>query len=517
MTSPYAIQVRKEIRALLPWCAGVAFTTTAISMLARQQAGFPNYRHDEEIWVVMAHALGILAVAAVSMGHELTHNTLSSLLVQPISRLRVLATKLGVLIPAVMLLGLVGNWLFLDRYVPATTASRSLFVWGPVMAGIGLVPLLTVLTRRPLGGVVFSIAIPGLILAVSERFYSMRDGTQALTITWYGTLVASALGVVVLWRRFQRMESAGDGGLVASGGWPTRDAASTSPDAAGTRAVPRRWTWLFVMKELRLQQMTFAVSGLYALACVGVTMLQRNDPLYVGPTFETLTGLHDVFVALLAGSLASAEERHLGTLAPQLLLPQAAWRQFGLKVVVTAGLASALAIGVPLLLSLILRPADPFFIEYEFIAGILTVVCAAIYVSSLCANSLWALLASFPALAFAGGFGLATMQTVHLTYWRWWPPDERRFLAVLEAAHAAGRWPAVLKQMDWISWFQRQETVVVGALVCIVALYFAARNHRSLDRNARIVIRQVLTMALLAVGTTAAYFAACRYAYTFVR
>ena len=59
------------------------------------------------------------------------------------------------------------------------------------MAGIGLVPLITLLTRKPLGGVVFAIAIPGLILAIAERFFSLRHGTQALSITWYGTLIVS--------------------------------------------------------------------------------------------------------------------------------------------------------------------------------------------------------------------------------------------------------------------------------------------------------------------------------------
>jgi len=517
MTNPYAVQVRKEVRALLPWWAGVALTTTAISMLARQQAGFPNFRHDEELWVVIVHALGVLAVAAVSVGHELTHNTLSSLLVQPISRARVLVTKMGVLIPAVITLGIVGHWLMFNRYAPLGGAFKSLLVWGPVVAGIGLVPLLTVLTRRPLGGVVFSIAVPGVILLVAERFYPFKIGTQALAITWYGTLAVCAIGVIAIWYRFQRMESAADGGLVASGGWSMRASANDRAGAPGTRAVPRYWMWLFVIKELRLQQMTFAVSGLYVLACAGVAVFQHDNPLYVGPTFETLTWLHGVFIAILAGSLASAEERHLGTLAPHLLLPQAAWRQFAVKALATAGLASALAVGLPILLMALYTPQEPFVVRGEFVVGILIVVSAAMYVSTLCGNSLWALLVSFPALALAGGVGLTIIQTVLVWRWRFWPDDYALLQVAYDAAKAGGRAEAFLAQEARVLWFQYEGPFVIGALMCLAVLYFAARNHRSLERKPRIVIRQVLTLTLLAACTTIVYFGAVRIAWTFVR
>jgi hypothetical protein len=347
MTMPLVIQVRKEARALLPWWLGVAAATTATAMLARRNAGFPHFRNDQELWVVIVHVLGVLAVAALSIGHELTHGTLSSLLVQPVSRVRVLSMKLLVLIPAAVALGMLGDWFFLDRYLPGTAAARPLLVWGPVVAAIGLVPLLTVLTRKPLGGVVFAIAIPGLILVASERFYSLRQSPHALTITWYGTLIVSALGALVLFRQFPRLQTAGDGASASSAVPTTRERLAASAGAMRTVAARRHWIWLLVKKDLRLQPLTLAVSGLYLLVAVMVMVVQRLDPSYVGPTVGAVSVLHGVFIALLAGSFSSAEERHLGTLASGILLPMAAWRQWSIKVAVTVGLALALAIGLP--------------------------------------------------------------------------------------------------------------------------------------------------------------------------
>jgi hypothetical protein len=519
MSRPLAIQVRKEVRALLPWWAGVGATTTALWLLARQQPGYPVFG-ESELWVMMAYGLGILAVAALSVGHELTHNTLSSLLAQPISRLRVLATKFGVLIPAVVMLGIGGSLLFpdepyIDQYKPVSSVTRSLLVWGPVMAGIGLVPLLTVLTRRPLGGVVFSIAIPGAILTVAERFYSLSESTLALTITWYGTLMACAIGLVVLWHRFQRLESVGEGGTVASGGWWMRAAVAGPAEAAGTRAVPRHWAWLAVMKELRLQQMTFAVSGLYLFGA-GALLVSESLHQYGGPTFASLSVMHAFFVPLIAGALASAEERHLGTLAGHLLQPRNLRLQWAIKVTVTIGVALTLAIALPLVLMALHRPVDPFRSDFELAGGIAVLCTAAIFVSSFSSNSLWALLSCFPLMGAAiaiGGTGYR-FWLYRVTYGSslWLlglgPRDHSYSIMNLVDEDPAMRqavWKPLMAASNDISTSLRViETSLLVAFGLLI-LYFAARNHRRLDRNLRTVSRQVLTMLLFAFTATAAY------------
>ncbi len=512
MTSALAIQVRKEARALLPWWLGVAATTIVAAMLAQRFAAFPNYRPGLVLWVAVLHGLGVLALAALSLGQEVIHGTLPALLVQPIGRLRMLSTKLLVLVPAVAVLGLVTDWLLVDRYVRLELVRR-LLVWAPVIAAIGLVPLLTLLTRKPLGGVVFSIAIPGLVLVAAESLYSLREGTQAWSITWYGTLVLSAAGVIALFHQFQRLEAAGDG----SSAPPARLTRSTRTSVAASPTAAPHWVWLAAKKELRLQPLTCAVSGLYAAAATLVAAAQHLDSAYVGPGFLQLAGLHGVFIAIVAGSIASAEERHLGTLASQVLLPRAAWRQWMIKAGVTLGLTAVLAIGLPALLTAVLRPVDPFRVEQEFVVGIVLLTCGALYVSSLSSNSLWALLATFPALAVAfvvaGGITLPVLRALR----EWFPIDHPRLSTVLRAEYGPDNLAAFRFRSDAIRSVEDIVTIALAVGVGVLALYFAARNHRSLDRNVRTIANQVAGLALYAVGGTLVFFVTMRIAREYIR
>ena len=93
MTSALYVQTRKEVRALLPWWLGVMLATVAMSYVAAQTAGLPFFRHEQQAWLVMAYAAGVLVLAALSVGQELTHGTFAALLVQPVDRRRVLWTK----------------------------------------------------------------------------------------------------------------------------------------------------------------------------------------------------------------------------------------------------------------------------------------------------------------------------------------------------------------------------------------------------------------------------------------
>ena len=54
---------------------------------------------------------------------------------------------------------------------------------------------------------------------------------------------------------------------------------------------------------------------------------------------------------VLIGALASAEERHMGTLGWQTMLPVAAWQQLAVKTAVALTLSLLLAFALPLLLA----------------------------------------------------------------------------------------------------------------------------------------------------------------------
>ena len=120
--------------------------------------------------------------------------------------------------------------------------------------------------------------------------------------------------------------------------------------AAPPASTRRPATWLLVKKELRLQQLTFAVSGLYVVGWVGVLAFGSFAPASRATLLFMLTVFHSGAIPLLAGSLASAEERKLGTLEWQLLLPMARWKQWVTKAAVALGIALTLTLGLPALL-----------------------------------------------------------------------------------------------------------------------------------------------------------------------
>ena len=511
MTGGLGIQLRKEVRALLPWWLCVGAVTAAVMMLANYyyvEDAQRRIRNDLRLLGLATHSLGVLALAALSMGHELTHGTLASLLVQPSSRLRLLFLKLAVLVAAVASLGLLATWLPL-RCCWQVTVPSEVLVWAPVAAAIGLVPLLTLLTRKPLGGVVFAIAIPGLMFGMSQWVYPLQDSRQASWLAWYGTLLASSLGLFALTRMFPRVEAAGDS---RSGYAPRAKVVSDR----GTTA-PQSWWWLVVKKEIRIQSLTLAVSGLYVVAAVFILVAQRMNPDYIGPTFEAITLLHAGFVALLVGALASAEERHLGTLPSQILMPRAASRQWLVKAGVSLGLTAGLTVGLPVLLMFIQLPADPIGIEEEFVLGVLLATCGAIYVSSLSSNSLWALLAALPAiglaLALTGGLTTPIIRGVR----SWIPVDHRRVGEVLRAEFGTDAWQARSEQLAWLRWLERDALIWVTGGVALLTLYFAARNHRSLDRSIRTIATQVTALMLTFWTGAIACFAIARMAYGAIR
>jgi len=517
MSAALVIQTRKEVRALLPWTVGVAIGSAAIATMANGHAGSADYRELQMLFM-MAYALGVLAVAALSVGQEVTHGTLAALLVQPLDRLRMLQLKLAVLAVALAGLGLIANAMFPEDYVP-DGALRRLVVWGPVAAGIGLAPLLTVLTRRPLGGVVFSLTIPGLVLMIAERLYPLHLGSQAWSITWYGTLVLSAASLAALFVHFPNLEVAGDGGSRTGS-----SAAPVTTDEVVTYSPTRRrpWIWLLIKKELRLQQMTFAVSGLYVLAAVASMILAANNAPYLYPTFGPISIIHAYCIPVLAGAVASAEERHLGTLAGQILQPRDMRVQWAVKAVMTIGIALLLTFGLPALLMAIHRPADGTFrVETDFMLGVGLLCAAAIWVSSMSSNTLWALLGTVPIIGLAGMIGGAAFTFLRLRTANWFPYhwDATRSRLLHEAVQRD-------HTREWLTPFwqaslgmQRSLQLIEASLIVgfgVLVLSFAARNHRTLDRNLPRIGWQALVIAAFAVAATTGFLALSMLSYSWM-
>ena len=156
--------------------------------------------------------------------------------------------------------------------------------------------------------------------------------------------------------------------------------------------------WLLVKKELRLQQLTFAVSGLYVMGWVSLLAFGPFAPASRTTLLFMLTVFHSGAIPLLAGSLASAEERHLGTLEWQTLLPMARWKQWvdessrrpRHRVDLDAGVYPRCSTTSVQHRRCGARRAAARHIGW----AVILVVVASLYISSVCTNGLQALLIS---------------------------------------------------------------------------------------------------------------------------
>jgi hypothetical protein len=219
--------------------------------------------------------------------------------------------------------------------------------------------------------------------------------------------------------------------------------------------------------------------------------------------------------------------------ATQSLRPKAAWQTWTLKVTTTLVLALALSVALPWLFRFVdadrvlftdiggtihqgswsdRHPAVWWFgLEREYFAGVVLTTVAAMYVSSLNSNSLWALLACFPTgAAIAALFGSIV---VPMRFWL-----IRQLFSGLQTLVT----PAMIgnyRDPGWRIYFARYRTlqgveqysmIILTIGLSGVLLYLASRNHRSLERGRVVVIRQIGVIALYVAVATFLFVAAGR-------
>ncbi len=377
----------KEVRALLPaWLVSIAASSWSSAYIGVAAAASDD-RAFHALGLV-AFGAGSIALGAISLGHEYSHGTLPLLLAQPIHRARLVGVKLLVL--AVMLLSLAAAASGL-LYWPVGTMAVIPMV---VLSALFVVPLLTMVARNPLAGAVFSIAVPGVVWGAIDMLVA---SPFKWVFFWRVMLGVSAAAAVLLWRTFMRLE-----GIDARGPQVHLPFAAAGGVALARRRHP---IWLLVKKELALQHLTYVIAAIYLLLWL------RLGP-HPGPESEdalmAATVLYSGLLAVLIGSMASAEERQFGTIEWQMLLPMAAWKQWSVKA------------GTALLLSLLLTFALPALLLAEPIRGarnewyacaILLLTAGSLYVSSLSSSGLrafvvsfWVPLVMFTVLRLFGGF-----------------------------------------------------------------------------------------------------------------
>src|SRR5437764_331565 len=178
------------------------------------------------------------------------------------SRARIFVVKQTVL--ALMLFTLAG---ILWANLSATSKAPAVVALS-VLGGLFVAPWLTMLSRNPLAGTVFPIVIPGFLWVFVT---GLVPASLQLVVFWSALLGMSMLAAVMGWRTFMRLEAIEGRGVDVQ--WPAAPAGL----APGRRRHP---IWLLVEKEIGLQQLAFAVAGIYLLGWAFTVVLGRTDSRY---------------------------------------------------------------------------------------------------------------------------------------------------------------------------------------------------------------------------------------------
>ena len=288
-------------------------------------------------------------------------------------------------------------------------------------------------------------------------------------------LVVSTAAAIASWWLFMRIEdSDGRRRELQMPSWLTR---------SGTSAVglsTRHPLLQLAIKELHLQQMAFVVAGLFCLAAGALLLSQDINAARPSTIMEAVVGMYVAVIALIVGSLASAEERQFGTLQSQMLLPVPARTQWLVKAGVALALVTVLGLGLPALMLWAGGARVPSWritLRIPFMLVGLTSV--AIYVSSLSSSGVRAIVG---AMAAAFG-GLMLVNWISSTFFYFLINWDRRLF-------------------DWYIhrlFLHNQWTLMVEAtLVSALLLYLASQNHREVERSIRLT-RQVAWIVGLAI------------------
>ncbi|MDP2320165.1 MAG: ABC transporter permease subunit [Acidobacteriota bacterium] len=385
--SPLEIAFRKELRALWPaWAVAVI----AVGVLALRSDG----RDADLGWVALY--VGSLTLTGLSIGHEYSNGTLAMMLSQPIERRRLLLAKLGAALPMVALLVAFA----VAVLPPGDSRGPSDLPFLSLLCGLVAAPWLTMVCRGPLAGILFGSSITALAHIAGEVALLVRYGSldtsgadQAafrMAVLAAGLLGGTLISAIAGWRLFMRLEAvSGPAASIELGRWwPARHSATALSPARSTRRHP---LWLLALKELRLQQLTLVVTPAFAAGWVALAIWYGASDVLHAVGFVYYGSL-----AVLIGSLASAEERHLGTHEWQTLLPIATWQQWSVKLAIVLSLALTVSVVVPTALA-----AGAVSVRVGHAGAIVLLTVGSLYISSLCRSGLHALAWFVPVLGIA--------------------------------------------------------------------------------------------------------------------
>lgn len=461
--TPHAL-FRKELRAVLPWF-GVAVLSLGCAGAALQ----PGYRmYLAQPAFFLALAFGCAGLPAQAWGHDYSFGTLASLTAQPIERRTLMVVKIATVAPLVAAIALGGRWLLVAQIGRTDVPDAELFMVG-VLCMITVAPLVTMLSRSVLGGTIFTIGIAGFLLvpadAVASAYYHFAPVAEVDALKWrlfWGEVVAvSVICGAFSWRTFMRLEALDGGGTAIDVPWAA--VLGERCDTPARRGLPHRALTQAIAKELRLQQIGFVLTGLFGSLWLAIAMLQRARSSSATP-LDQLALLYFGLTALVVGASASAEERQLGVLQSQLLLPRPAWWVWGVKAAVTLSVALLLGVGVPMLVTTLGGP------RALTVHGWIRTATQVVFVTSVG--------------VFASSFSRST---------------PRALVVALALAWTNGVFfDRGIQEIAWRAWQHHHvgslsESTLVGAYAACSAAWIVSGygNHRSLEHGARRIALQI--------------------------
>lgn len=383
----------KELRVTVP----IALWGTVLVVLAAMFNNGPISSLSFGSFPIICSAIGAMAA-----GHDFTHRTLGMMLALPMDRATIWRTRLALAFLVMVPVGLLGATM---SFLPIMVGHYSSVNWSgwalstltffscSILNGLFLAPWLTLISRSPLFGTVFSLACPFLVATLANfliRFRAYENEYAATFLVWSTVMPAIWITTGILgYRKFVRLEVMDGGAVFVS---------APSSKMVSIKARPQNPFWQLLKKELFLQRMAL---GLTVVVVVIAFALRREAMILWTLSFP-------VFLCALIGSAASADERQMGTAEWQIMLPMAFSAQWLTKLLVTLGTALLCAAIVPL--SLLkwagwfkeFSDADTILIAAGYGWGTILATSISLHLSTLCKSTLKALLASLPLLAAIG-------------------------------------------------------------------------------------------------------------------
>ncbi|HUS35756.1 MAG TPA: hypothetical protein VM680_10440 [Verrucomicrobiae bacterium] len=469
----------KELRVILPTVLGCGF------LLLLSVALPPEFRSSI---VFLVYPLTCSAVFALAFGHDYMHRTLTTALAQPVSRHKVLRTRLALCLLALLPLAVIQIvaieriiWAaFFDGFetVSLYLANMAYQVWvrsfEPILTAICLAPCLTLLSRSVLFGTIVSMTAPfalGVLVRAVALKIGFEDGPRLVTLHLAASCTLLLTGAVLTYRRFITQEAIETDVTIGRKRAPKSNALSQSA-MGNPHCEIQNPLWQLVKKEAMLQRLPAAIAAL----SVAVVFLVNKDHAAMLSIFYPAT------IIILIGAIASAEERRMGVIPSQVAHPIAFKTQWLIKIAVSyfsALLFGVILPGAALLLKTdelkALTPNEALADAPLICGGVLLILSITIYISSLSQNAIRAMLATLFVMIIS--IMLVGAAYNAFTQYIW----ETTSTHIVFSSPPAGN-----RTFDVINIEFQLECFAIAALGFIpLALYFAMQNHRYLDRSGR--------------------------------